>query len=231
MDNGKVNRGFSLKSLLLLTAIVGVFCALGVPWFSKLGEPSKYFVAISLIGYSVIGAIVVVLLLIMRRTMKAKAGKFVSYVKPKAPFLNSTVYLVLLAFYGALLLAFIFVLAPIADLTESLPSNVASARSQLTIVLSANMFGAKTFLVALLAHSALSFYWGLAWSGAELYQNGLCVYGWRFYPWNKIKSYQWSEMPKLWRLNLKVGRKQLVVLCDREQKEETDRTLKEGLSF
>jgi len=231
LDNGKVNKGFSLKSLLLLTASVGVFCALSVPWFSQLGGPSKYLVAIGLIGYSLVGAIVAVLLSIMRRTMKAKAGEFISYVKPKTPFFNSTVYLALAAFYGFLLLAFIFVIAPVADLHESLPNNVAPVLSKLNIAIYVSLFGPKLLLVALLAHSALSFYWGLAWSGAELYQNGLCLYGWRFYPWSKIKSYAWIEKPKLWQLTLKVGHRKLLVLCEREQKEEADRIFKDNVSF
>ena len=163
--------------------------------------------------------------------MKAKAGKFIAYVKPKAPFLNTTVYLALLAFYGILLLAFIVVIAPLADLFGSPPSNVAPVRSKLNTVLYISLFGPKTFLVALLAHSALSFYWGLAWSGAELYQNGFCVYGWRFYSWSKLEGYEWIEKPKLWHLKLKVGRRRLVVLCERDQKDETDRVLKERLPF
>ena len=82
-------------------------------------------------------------------------------------------------------------------------------------------------MIAAFAYAALTFYWGVTWFGAELYENGLCVSGWKFYPWSKVESYEWSEKPKLWHLNFKVGAKKLVVLCDHDQKEEAERILKD----
>ena len=44
LDNGKVNKKFSIKSLLLVTGLACIICALSAPWFSRLGAPSKTFV-------------------------------------------------------------------------------------------------------------------------------------------------------------------------------------------
>ncbi len=223
MKNGEVNQRFSLKSLLIFTTILCVICALFAPWFSRLESAGKFFVCAILVFHILVSAILVSLLYMLRRRVKAKAGDFMLYVNANSPAVNSFGVLTTIVIFAGMLAFVILMFAPLAGDMNEFPS-----RFGLTRMMYIATFSISIFPLVASAHNLTIFFWGLSWFGAELYQKGLCVSGIRFIRWDSVKSYEWVETPKLWQLKIKVGFGAVFVLCDNDLYEEAKQILQDA---
>ncbi len=218
--NGEVNQRFSLRSLLIFTTILCGICALLAPWFSRLESDGKFYVCTILVFHILVSAILVSLLYMLRRRVKAKAGEFMLYVNPNSPAVNLFWMLTTIVIFAGILAFVILTFAPLAGDMNEFPGGFG-----LTRMMYIGTFSVSIFPLVAGTHNLIVFFWGLSWFGAELYQKGLCVSGIRFIRWHSVKSYEWIETPKLWQLKIKVGFGTVFVLCANDLKEKAESIL------